>query len=75
MGIDGRAQIGGDAFTQPGHHIKTRGSGHRQDTGHAKQGQEGQINIGDIFLASAAKAQIDHLPERIRYGQCRTSGD
>jgi hypothetical protein len=40
VGVDGVAQVGGDALAQPGHHVEARGREQAQRRAHAEQGQE-----------------------------------
>ena len=75
MAVDRAADVSRHALTQPGHGIEARGGRHGKHGGYAKKRQEVEINMFGAFHACRAKAQVDHLLERIRNRQRGTRRD
>ncbi len=64
VAVDGAADVGGDAFAQPGHHVEARRGRDPEHGRHAEQREEGGVDVADAVLAGGgAEAEVDHLLE------------
>jgi hypothetical protein len=71
MRIDGVAQVGGDAFTEPRHHVEAQRGEQPQRRPHAEQRQEVFAQRHHpLARVGSDKTLVDQRTQRQRYHQC-----